>query len=213
MSKFLTAQKIREKYDVNPQTLRNWAVRGKVTYQTIDHDKRKTWLYDINSVGKLLESKNGLPTPVLPRVLYARVSSKKQQADLERQIEILSKRYPDTEIISDIGSGLNDQRRGFRRLVERVCRGEISEIVVTYKDRLLRFGYELFEQVCKEHGVSIVVWSKENNLQDITGTDQELQDDLLSVINVFVAKRNGIRAGQLKKARTKQHEEDSDLSE
>ena len=213
MSRFVPARKIREHYEVSSQTLRAWAKRGEIPFKSFKHSQRTTWLYDINAVGKVHQDKICGPSPSLPTILYARVSSKKQNVDLERQIKLLQKEYPDGEIISDIGSGLNDHRRGFTKLVERICRNEIEKIVVTYKDRLTRFGFDFFKKVCDEHGVSIVVWSKENNAEDFKGSTKELEGDLLSVINVFVARRNGMRAGALRKARTKQSEEDKNLSD
>lgn len=207
MSHFVFAKKIREVYDVTPHTLRNWAKGKRIDFKTVRHLKRTTWLYCLQSVGKITGITNNHTKQILPRILYARVSSKKQEADLHRQIEILQTGFPDSEVISDIGSGLDDKRRGFIRLVEKICQGEISEIVVTYKDRLLRFGYDLFKKVCDEHGVRILVYSNENNLSDIEESDtKELQEDLLSIVNVFVARRNGRRSAQFKKTRTKQHE-------
>jgi len=150
--------------------------------------------------------------------LYARVSSKKQANDLERQIELLQKRFPAGEVISDIGSGINYKRPGFTRLVGRICRDEIQEIVVTFKDRLARFGYDLFKQICHEHSVRIMVLSDTNNFSNPSKGDsntkyekdtEELQEDLLSIVNVFVARQNGRRAGQLRRARKRQKEEEA----
>lgn len=232
MPQFVTYRKVREKYDISPQTLRNWAIRGKVNYRTIENNTRKTWLYEIDSIGKYIASnqrdsgEDGDTSQVLTRVLYARVSSKKQQNDFERQMQLLQKRFPTGEIISDIGSGINYKRPGFSRLVERICRGEIKEVVVTYRDRLLRFGYELFEQICHEHGVRILVLSQSKGFSDPTGTnagtlqeggeyeqradreEQELQEDLLSIVNVFVARQNGRRAGQLRRERQKEEKKE-----
>jgi predicted site-specific integrase-resolvase len=219
---FLPYRKIAEQFAVNNKTLRDWASRGEINFRVIDHHKRSTYLYDPESIGQ--NFKNYSITEYralsehLPRVLYARVSSKKQEPDLVRQISLLQEKYPDTETIRDIGSGLNDKRPGFRRLVERVCRREIKEIVVTYKDRITRFGFDLFEQICQEHNVLIVVLGE--RFRDVKNTNlsishpddgaeddhelRELQDDLLSIVNVFVARKNGKRAGQLKKFRKQQ---------
>ena len=204
MSQFVHAKKIRLHYDVSAQTLRNWARRGRINYKTIQIGTRKTWLYELSSVGRIIQGEHNSSKDIYKRVLYTRVSSQKQKADLERQNEFLQKAYPDSEIISDIGSGLNDSRRGFCSLVEQVCKGEIQEIVVTYKDRLTRFGFDMFNQVCREHGCKIVVWSQDNHLEDVEVSEtRELQEDLLSVINFFVARRNGKRAGALRRERKK----------
>ena len=208
MAQFVPARRIREQYDVSAQTLRNWARTGKVPFRTIKHDQRTTWLYDLHGVGKICDDKDGVTPSPFTRILYARVSSQKQKNDLERQIKLLQDAFPDSEVLSDIGSGINYKRRGFRQLVERICKGEIGEIVVTYKDRLLRFGFDLFKQICDEHGTRIVVWGEADI--DTENTDQELQEDLLSIINVFIAKRNGTRGGKLRRARKANQEMDAE---
>ena len=143
-----------------------------------------------------------------PTIIYCRVSSKKQIPDLERQQTLLETAFPDSETITDIGSGINFNKPGLSRLVEMVCRQQISRIVVTFKDRLLRFGYELFQKMCKEHSVQIVVYTdqqpSEHADEDMETT--ELQEDLLSIVNVFVARRNGKKAGVLRRLRKDQSE-------
>ena len=212
MIRYVGYSKVKERFDISSQTIKNWAKRGVINYKSIQNKTRKTWLYDIESIGKHVDSttevKQSNKSMAESTVLYCRVSSKKQENDLKRQVELLKFAYPESEVIEDIGSGLNFKRTGFSKLVERICKGEISKIVVTYKDRLMRFGHEMFQQICKEHNCQIVVYSQEQALLDINGNEetQELQEDLLSIINVFVARRNGKRAGQLKKERKRQTE-------
>ena len=220
MPRYVAYQKIKEQYDISPQTIKNWAKRGAINYKSIQNATRKTWLYDIDSIGKYIDStteiKKTETTVNEVTVCYCRVSSKKQEPDLIRQIELLSKVYPGTEIIKDIGSGLNFKRPGFSKLVDRVCRGDVSRIVVTYKDRLMRFGNDLFKQICKANNVQIVVYSKEHALQDVAEEDEgtrELQEDLLSIVNIFVARRNGKRSGQFRKERTRLEEESKRTNE
>ena len=208
---FESSGKIRKIYGVSPQTLRSWAKEGKINYRTIKHAKRSTWLYELQSIEDLVSREKFEPTKDKPTILYARVSSSKQKEDLKRQIEVLSREYPEGEIISDIGSGLNDNRPGFRKLVDRICNGSVSRVVVTYKDRITRFGIGLFKQICDVNGVKFVVFSKDNHLSDVDGLEeQELQEDLLSIVNGFVARRNGRRGGQLKKLRKEQARTDRD---
>lgn len=216
MSRYVPYSEVRKRYNVRPQTVQNWAKLGRVRYKAIQNATRKTWLYDLDSIGELIdlnadetESKSSKNSKGDSVVLYCRVSSKKQQNDLDRQRELLSKAFPDAKITEDIGSGLNYKRPGLSNLVKRVCRDEITQIVVTYKDRLMRFGYELFEQLCAEHGTKILVYCK-NELTD--NDESELKDDLLSIINVFVARNNGRRAGYLRKQRKLQKEQTNDQS-
>ncbi len=211
MPKYVAYSKVKQVYDISPQTAKNWAIKGNILYKAIQNDTRKTWLYDIDSIGEYIENTNkkeekDLSQPVT--IIYCRVSSKKQEADLIRQINLLTSRFPEAEVIKDIGSGLNYNRHGFSRLVERICRNEISNIVVTYKDRLMRFGNELFEKLCEEHNCKILVHSQEftsdSHEQEQRSETKELQEDLLSIVNIFVARRNGKRSGQLRKERNKE---------
>ena len=215
MPKYVSSAKVREVFDIAPETLRGWALKGVINARAITNvSGRKTWLYDLESIGRSLESNvdESTSSESSPKqrltILYCRVSSNKQLPDLERQKTLLKTAFPDSEVITDIGSGLNYNKAGLSKLVEMVCREQISRIVVTFKDRLLRFGYELFEKMCREHNVQIVVFtdqfddgSKEENVET-----QELQEDLLSIVNVFVARRNGKKAGVLRRLRRDQRE-------
>lgn len=210
MPRYETYTRVKEIYNVSPETVRNWAKRGQIRYKCVQNATRKTWLFDIDSIGEYLqantdeverqeEERGNKPT----RIIYTRVSSDKQSADLERQQELLSIAFPDTEIISDIGSGLNFHRKGFTTLVRKICRDQVTQVIVTYKDRLCRFGFELLELICKEHGCSILVYSEGLEHDDKSDDESDLKDDLLSVINVFVASHNGRRSAALRRERNR----------
>ena len=124
------------------------------------------------------------------KICYCRVSSNKQKEDLLRQIEYMKNIYPENRIISDIGSGLNYDRKGLREIMDMAINGEIQELVIAYKDRLTRFGYELIEYLIEKYsGGKITIINK--NEED-TPTE-ELTKDILSIMNVYVAKVNGLR--------------------
>jgi predicted site-specific integrase-resolvase len=148
------------------------------------------------------------------KIIYARVSSNHQKEDLQRQIHDLQTAFPDHELIQDIGSGLNYNRKGFQRLLERVHQGDIDEIVVTHKDRLCRYGIELLEWLFHKSGTKLVVHCQ--NYQEVDSS-RELADGLLSVCNFFVARNNGRRAADNRKRRrteqaaSRQGQEDSSL--
>ena len=133
---------------------------------------------------------------------YARVSSKKQTDDLERQVnnlkEYLSNKYDNFDIITDIGSGINYNKPGLLKLIEKINRKEVDLIVVLYKDRLLRFGFELVEHFANLNNVKIEVLDKLDKTQD-----EELVEDLVQIITVFSCKIQGKR-----KSKTKQILED-----
>jgi predicted site-specific integrase-resolvase len=122
--------------------------------------------------------------------IYARVSSLGQKDDLERQIELLSKTYPNHTLISDIGSGMNMNRKGLRKIIDEAIKGNVNEVVIVYKDRLCRFGYELVEDIINKYSSGKIIILKNNEKKEIK---EELVDDVLQIMNIFVAKINGMR--------------------
>jgi excisionase family DNA binding protein len=123
-------------------------------------------------------------------ICYCRVSSKKQKEDLERQINIMRINYPDYEIITDIGSGLNFKRKGLERIIDMAIKGEIKELVITYKDRLARFGYDLIEMILRKYSNAPIKIIYQTEKQT---NNEELVKDIISIMNVYVAKINGMR--------------------
>lgn len=133
---------------------------------------------------------NNITTIEKKNICYIRVSSISQSNDLERQREVMKKLYPKYEIIEDIGSGLNLNKRGIRRVIKMGIEGKINELVVAYKDRLTRFGYELIENIIKEYsGGRIIILNKLKTLKP----EEELVIDVMALMNVYVAKINGLR--------------------
>jgi putative resolvase len=124
------------------------------------------------------------------KICYCRVSSQKQKEDLNRQIEYMKNLYPTHTIIHDIGSGLNYKRKGLNDIINKAIKGEIDELVIAYKDRLTRFGFELIEILIEKYsnGKIIII----NKTEEKTPTD-ELTEDLLAIMNIYVAKVNGLR--------------------
>ena len=122
-------------------------------------------------------------------ILYARVSSRKQQDDLERQIAYLKAKEPHAEVITDIASGLNFQRKGLRTLLERCLQGDELTVLVAHRDRLARFGFDLIEWLIQRNGGQIVVLSKSAH----TSPADELMQDLLALLSVFAARMPGLR--------------------
>ena len=124
------------------------------------------------------------------KIAYCRVSSKKQKEDLDRQILFMKNHFPQHTIISDIGSGLNFKRVGLNNIIKKAINGEIEEVIIAYKDRLARFGFELIEMLIKKYsdGKIIII----NKTEEITPTE-ELTQDIISIMNVYVAKINGLR--------------------
>lgn len=122
--------------------------------------------------------------------IYARVSSNGQKNDLERQIKVLLDLYPEYNLISDIGSGMNLNRKGLRKIIDEAIKGRINEVVIVHKDRLCRFGYELVEDIIHKYSNGKILIIENNPKKEIK---EELVDDVLQIMNIFVAKINGMR--------------------
>ena len=123
-------------------------------------------------------------------ICYIRVSSMSQKDDLERQRQVMIKKYPDYEIIEDIGSGLNLNKRGIKKIIKLGIEGKINILVIAYKDRLTRFGYELIEEIIKDYSRGkIIVINETKKLKP----EEELVSDVMALMNVYVAKMNGLR--------------------
>jgi predicted site-specific integrase-resolvase len=123
------------------------------------------------------------------------VSSHGQKEDLERQIEYFSTKFPNHIIIKDIGSGLNFKRKGFNSILDFAIKGDIQEVVVTHKDRLCRFGFELIERIITEYSNGKIVVLNQKK----TSPEKELVDDLISVVTVFSSRLYGLRSHSIKK--------------
>ena len=125
------------------------------------------------------------------------VSSHKQKDDLERQIEnvktyMYAKGYQ-FEIISDIGSGINYNKKGLNLLMDMITNSEVDKIVILYKDRLIRFGYELIENLCEKYGTTIEIIDNTEKTEE-----QELVEDFIQIVTVYSCRFQGKRANKAK---------------
>src|SRR6056300_136978 len=136
------------------------------------------------------------------KIAYCRVSSQHQRDDLERQVAFVQQRHPCVEIFRDVGSGINFKKKGLQKVLQKIMSRSVEELIITDKDRLCRFGYELFETLCDFHGTKIMVLH-----QEYTDGERELADDLLTICNVFVARKNGQRAARNRRLRKEEIEE------
>lgn len=192
MSKYYTINEFSKIVCVSAQTLRNWDKSGKLhPHHTSSNGYR---YYSEEQLNQVLNIKPQNRVTIG----YCRVSSAKQQNDLERQIEnvktyLLSQGKP-FEIITDIGSGINYKKKGLQELIMKIMLGKADKIVVLYKDRLVRFGYELIEYIAELHGCEIEVIDNTKKTEQ-----QELVEDLVQIITVFSCRLQGKRANQAKK--------------
>ncbi len=201
-SNYLSTSETAKHFGVSPNTVRLWDAKGYIKTIRINGTPSGHRRYDISSFsGKCLSPplidsvsipidsiENPISSPAIG-VIYCRVSSRHQKDDLERQIKCLSSSYPNYEVISDIGSGINFKRPGFLKLINRTINGNINEIVVAHKDRLSRFAFDFIKWIFDKYNVSLVVLN-ESHFKTV---EQELAEDLLSIIHVFSCRQNGKR--------------------
>ncbi len=191
--KYYSSKTVTQLLGVTAQTLRNWDKEGKLKPSYVKSNGYRYYSEDsILSYTQERKTKKNLNV-----IGYARVSSKKQSDDLERQVNnlktYLDSKYNDYEIITDIGSGINYTKPGLKKLIEKINRKEVDLIVVLYKDRLLRFGFELVEYFAELNNVKIEILDKIDKNQD-----QELVEDLVQIITVFSSKIQGKRKNETK---------------
>ena len=192
MKKYYSIRKLSKTIDVSAQTLRNWEKSGKLIPEYKTASGYRYYSYDqvATLTGKVTDKSK-------ITIGYCRVSSTKQKDDLKIQVEnvkayLLAKGEP-FEIIEDIGSGVNYNKKGLLSLIQKIIDGKVNKVVVLYKDRLLRFGYELLENIANMYGVSIEI------IDNSKKTEQgELVEDLVQIITVFSCKLQGKRAEKTK---------------
>jgi len=175
---------------VHIRTIQKWDKEGKIRCVRTIGGKRRVPESEIKRILGIHEKR---------RVIgYARVSSHTQKDDLERQIELIKsyarERGWEIEILKDVGSGLKEDRRGFQKLLRMVINKEVSKVIIAYPDRLTRFGFKTLEEFFKSYGTEIIVINhEEKSLQE------ELIEDLITIISHFAGKLYGMRSHKYKK--------------
>ena len=182
---------------VTPTTLREWDRKGilKPDFRTDGGDRR----YSVETL-QSLQVGHIVRRDTLRTIAYARVSSRDQKGDLSRQVAALeafcAQRGFVYEVIQDIGSGMNYYKKGLTNLINLILEGQVGRLVLTHKDRLLRFGAELVFSICEAKGVEVIIINKgEENAR----FEEELASDVLEIITVFSARLYDSRGGKSKK--------------
>ncbi len=175
---------------VTMQTLRKWETTGELIPDR--KSKSGTRYYDANKL-------QNLSNEAAPTICYARVSSQDQKADLDRQQAMLeaycAAKGWKSEVIRDLGSGMNYRKKGLNKLLELIVTREIKRLVLTHKDRLLRFGAELVFTIRELQNIEIVIIHKGEQ----PTFEEELAQDVLEIITVFSARLYGSRSKKHKK--------------
>lgn len=186
----LSIGKFAKSLGVSIQTLRNWDKEGKLKPTYVTENGYRYYSEDLLNKFRNIKNVNKIKKK---NILYARVSAKNQKDDLNRQIDNLkqyaySKGYS-FEIITDIGSGINYKKEGLLKMINLVECGEVDRIIVLYKDRLIRFGYDLIEYICKLNDTKIEIVDNST-----VSKEQELTEDLIQIITVFANRLYGARS-------------------
>jgi putative resolvase len=197
--RFLSIGQASEFTGLEAQTLRKLARSEKVRcYRTPSGQRR----FDRASLEELCDTGvAGKEEPKSARrnILYARVSSRKQMDDLSRQIEYLQShksRYSAHDVVSDVASGINFKRKGLLAILDACMQGTIGEVVVAHRDRLSRFGFDLINHLVTKAGGTITVLDDDKN----KSSEQELSEDLLSIVHIFCCRQMGKRSYKNRKS-------------
>ena len=184
MSNLLTVSEAAELLGVSTKTIRRWESEGRIKSIRTEGGHRRFTVSDL--IGN--KQDNSLT------VAYARVSSHDQKDDLERQKIVLetycAKQGWSFEVISDLGSGLNYRKKGLIKLIKLICSDQVERLVLTHKDRLLRFGSDLIFTLCEIFGTEVVII---NRSEDST-FEEVLAQDVIEIITVFSARLYGSRS-------------------
>jgi putative resolvase len=194
---------------VHQQTLYNWEKSGKIeiirhsskgkrfynVQKYLDENKQKTEKdIKIENDSKINDKKSEKDKKLEKgkiNICYVRVSTLGQKDDLERQKKYMKQKYKKYEMIEDIGSGINFNRRGLRKIIDLAIEGKINKLVVAHKDRLTRFGFELIENLINKYSNGEIILDDENESKK--EPKEELVEDVLQILNVYTAKMNGLR--------------------
>ena len=187
----LRSGEVAKRLGLHPLTVRRWVKEGKIAAVQIGREAR----IPITEVERLLgEQRAGL------LVLYGRVSGHDQKSDLQRQVEqleqwaLLARTGQKTLTLTDIGSGLNTERKGLQKLLALVQDYQVAEVAVTFSDRLTRFGLSYLRALFSGYGVTLTMLSSD---EDKT-PEEELTQDLLAIISTFAGRLYGLRSGKQK---------------
>ncbi len=192
--KLISIGEFAKKTGLSTQTLRRWDNNGKLKcYHRLDTGKRyysEEQLNDYLQIGQAKVQRIN--------VGYVRVSTNKQKDDLQRQESLmetfLAKQGKEFKIISDVGSGINYDKKGLNELIHMIELNQIETVYVLYKDRLVRFGFDLIKNIAKIHNTEIKIINSSDK------TDQEeLTEDVIQILTVYSCRINGKRSHMSKK--------------
>lgn len=197
MGKLVNISEAARMLGVTTTTLRNWDKKGLLKPDELTKGKARRYRVEsLRNINKnIIFTKDDLKT-----IAYARVSSHDQKEDLNRQVQVLelycSKHGYKYEVIQDLGSGMNYYKKGLTKLIDLILDNQVQRLVLTHKDRLLRFGAELIFSICEAKNVEVIII---NQGDEAPSFEEELAKDVLEIITVFSARLYGSRSKKNKK--------------
>ena len=184
---------------INAQSLRRMADEEKIKcYKTISGQRKFDRQY-LEEMCNSTSFNKKIQQPTTKNYIYTRVSSRKQMDDLSRQLEYIKNKrteYATYIPITDVASGINFNRKGLSTILDECLQGTLGEVVVAHRDRLSRFGFDLIKLIVEKQGGKITVFDDEQN----KSSEQELAEDLLSIIHIFSCRQMGKRSYSCKKS-------------
>ncbi len=189
MSKIYRMSEFAKRVGKAPSTIRRWEREGKLVAKRHPSGHR---YFDDSDVRLLI----GGVTEKRDVVVYCRVSGAGQKDDLASQVKAMEVYCQGAgvavdEWIQEIGGGMNFKRKRFLALADRVARGEVQRLLVAHKDRLMRFGFDLFEHIARQNGCEVVVVNQES-----LSPQQEMVEDLIAIVHTFGGRLDGMRKYQ-----------------
>ena len=185
----LKPKEVCQKLGISYRTLQSYVKKGYIKPIVLQSGK---WRFREEDVERLMG--------IIRRrkvILYARVSSNTQKDDLVNQVKYLEENVKEyDQVITDVGSSLNMKRRGFVKLLSMILNNEVSKVIIAYPDRLVRFGFEILEEVCKAHNCELVALNREDKTPE-----QELVEDLISILVSFSGKLYGMGSHKYEKVK------------
>ena len=191
LPKYVGSAEAERLWGVERRTLFRWARAGLIAYKRPDGTGH--WLFDTSSLRTPETQDERTSRQKDVKAIYARVSTRKQAAALQNQIDVLKAKYPDHIVFSDCASGLNFRRKGLLSLLQLAFEGRLRVVRVAHRDRLCRFAYDLIEHVLTANGAKIRV---EPDAARPATLERELAEDVLSIVTVFGARLYGARGGR-----------------
>ena len=208
MNKLLSIKEASKILGVSESTLRRWEREKKlIPDERTKGNQRRYKLSSLRPNMKLFNQKDR------KNIAYARVSSNGQKEDLNRQKQVLelycASNGWDFELISDLGSGINYNKKGLQHLIDLIIKDKVERLIITHKDRLLRFGAELIFSICEAKNVEVVIINKGEDIS----FEENLAKDVLEIITVFSARLYGSRSRKNQKLIEKLKEVANDCSQ